>query len=307
VRISELSTHPDDALRREALGFVEQVSATVGRPALSDHLRLDLAWHRETPAGPLVGTVTDHDGLIALALVSAGNDSSLLEVVVDPGIADSTAIRDDLAETALTFSRRQSTRSLVWWLDDPTEHDDHVAGGFGLHRWRELYEMGRSLPLTERSSVTTRAFEPGTDDAAWLRVNNRAFAGHAEQGGWTVETLRLRQSESWFDPDGFRIHEIDGEIAGYCWTKLHDHGDVLIGEIYVIAVDPAFHGRGLGRELTLAGLDWITDRGVTLANLYVDASNRPAVSLYEKLGFSVHRRRTAFATTTAHAAEETSA
>jgi len=65
----------------------------------------------------------------------------------------------------------------------------------------------------------------------------------------------------------------------------------------VIAVDPAFHGRGLGRQLTLAGLDSISGRGITLANLYVDAGNAAAVALYRRLGFHVHRTRVAFAGT----------
>jgi mycothiol synthase len=57
----------------------------------------------------------------------------------------------------------------------------------------------------------------------------------------------------------------------------------------VIAVDPAFHGRGLGRGLVVSGLESINSRGVTTAMLYVDADNTPAVTMYEDLGFRVHR------------------
>jgi mycothiol synthase len=294
VRITELSETPDDQARRDALAFVRRVEDATGRPALSDHLRMDLADHAGSP-GSLLATVADDGTLIALAQVSAANDTALLEVVVDPATDAAAEVRDDVAETIVAAHRQRSERPIVWWLDDPTDRDRAVADGFGLVPWRELFEMRRPLPHPEHATVTTRAFRPDLDDEAWVRVNNRAFAGHPEQGGWTDDTLRLRREESWFDPEGFRIHEIDGSIAAFCWTKLHSESDPVVGEIYVIAVDPAFHGRGLGRELTLAGLDSIAARGVTLANLYVDAANQPAVALYRQLGFDVHRRRLAFA------------
>jgi mycothiol synthase len=157
--------------------------------------------------------------------------------------------------------------------------------------------MRRPLPHPDRSAVATRAFVPGVDDVAWLAVNNRAFADHGEQGGWTEATLALRIAEPWFDADGFRLHEVDGRLVGFCWTKVHADTDPPLGEIYAIAVDPDAHGRGLGRELTLAGLDSLADRGIRHANLYVDAANAAAVRVYERLGFTVHRTRSAYSGT----------
>lgn len=194
-------------------------------------------------------------------------------------------------------------QAIIWWVDDPTVGDavgpaptDTVVP-WSFSPDRTLYEMRIGLadagdrPL---ASVATRPFVVGQDERAWLRVNNRAFAGHAEQAGWDEHTLELRLAEPWFDPTGFRLYEIDGELAAFCWTKLHLDHDPVVGEIYVIAVDPAFHGRGLGRELTLAGLDAIAARGVGTAILYVDAANEAAVHLYRSIGFTVARSRTAY-------------
>jgi mycothiol synthase len=108
--------------------------------------------------------------------------------------------------------------------------------------------------------------------------------------------------EDWFDADGFRLHEIDGRLAAFCWTKIHVGEPGLperAGEIYVIGVDPDFQGRGLGRQLTLAGLDAISAAGVADALLYVDAANESAVGLYAKLGFRTHRADHAYVRTVA--------
>jgi mycothiol synthase len=120
-------------------------------------------------------------------------------------------------------------------------------------------------------------------------VNSRAFAWNPEQGGWTEETLRSRMDEPWFDPAGFLIHDRDGRMAGFCWTKVHSNTQPRLGEIYVIGVDPDFQGLGLGRGLTLAGLASLASRGIGTGMLFVDAENVAAVKLYDSLGFEIHR------------------
>ena len=298
MRLIEVVHTPDPEQLAELDSFVAHVAARSGRQPLSDHLLLDL--RSGGGEGFHAVRIADADGTLALAQISAANDGAVLEVVVDGArvpTSDTISIRDTAAENAVDAYRRSGGGRLAWWLDAPTDHDRAIATELGLDPWRELYEMRRPLPHELRSSVATRSFVPGADDAEWVAVNNRAFADHGEQGGWTPETLALRVDEPWFDADGFRLHEIDGRLAAFCWTKLHRELDPVVGEIYVIAVDPDFHGRGLGKQLTLAGLDAIADAGVRVANLYVDAGNTAAVGLYEALGFHIHHTRAAFAGT----------
>ena len=136
------------------------------------------------------------------------------------------------------------------------------------------------------ASVEVRPFVPGRDEATWLEVNNRAFHWHPEQGGWDLETLRNREEQPWFDPAGFLLHERDGKLAAFCWTKVHAHHDPPLGEIYVVAVDPSFRGLGLGRAMVLAGLDHLAGLGLTVGMLYVDSDNAGARHLYQDLGFT---------------------
>jgi len=165
-----------------------------------------------------------------------------------------------------------------------------LAARAGFSRIRSLWTMHRPLadlpPVPALPpGVTIRTFCAGTDEAAWLDLNREAFAHHPEQGAWTAEDLSLREREPWFDPDGFFLAERDGKLAGFHWTKIHG-SPPEIGEVYVVGVDPAGQGGGLGRALTMTGLHYLRSRGLPEVMLYVDEDNTLAIRLYESLGFS---------------------
>jgi mycothiol synthase len=167
----------------------------------------------------------------------------------------------------------------------------HLADELGLELVRELRQMRRGLPTEEDTlpalpdGVTLRTFVPGVDDRAWLALNATAFAHHPEQGGWTQQDLADRLAEPWFDPAGFFLAERSGRLVGFHWTKVEGG----VGEVYVVGVDPAEQGSGLGRALTAVGLRYLgRDRGLPTVLLYVDADNPAAVRVYERLGFLVH-------------------
>jgi mycothiol synthase len=177
---------------------------------------------------------------------------------------------------------------------DPTLHE--TAAGLGLTEVRRLHQMRVPLPLEEHSDLPVRPVRPGVDEKAWLATNNAAFAWHPDQSNWTSETLAARMAEPWFEADGFLLLDgPDGTIAGFCWTKLHGRQTPAMGEIYVIGVDPTQQGKGLGRQLTIAGLDWLWDHHEPpVGMLYVEHDNTAAVHMYEQLGFTIHHDDVAY-------------
>ena len=187
---------------------------------------------------------------------------------------------------------RNPSGQLVHLETEPaTEADAAEAAAAGLTLVRCIDQLRIALPLNDANPLLpTRPFVPGADDDAFLRVNNRAFEWHPDQSNWSKDELTARLNEPWFDSDGFLLHEIDGELAGFCWTKIHPQTDVdpELGEIFVIAVDPAFHGRGLGRSLTIAGLTFLASKSVSIGMLHVEHNNVPAQTLYRNLGFREH-------------------
>src|SRR5690606_24099757 len=101
----------------------------------------------------------------------------------------------------------QPGRPVQVWIRDPTPAHDEVAASLGLTGRRDLYQLRVPLPLPEPPPpLDWVPFRPGEDEDAWLEVNNRAFAWHAEQEGWDRAQIEAEEAEPWFDPAGFVMH-----------------------------------------------------------------------------------------------------
>lgn len=170
-------------------------------------------------------------------------------------------------------------------------HADHpaaaaLAAAYGFEPVRALWVMRRptSAPLPELvvpPDVALRSYRP-EDGPEVLRVNAAAFAAHPEQGGMDTDDLAARMAEGWFDPAGLIVAEGgDGRLLGFHWTKRHSSE---VAEVYVVAIDPAAQGQGLGKTLTLAGLHHLADAGEVI--LYVESDNAAAIAVYSGLGFT---------------------
>ena len=272
--------------------LLELAAEVDGHAPLNEHQWLDLVHGGRHDFAGLVAWEPGHGHPVGYAQVTREESAThaatwALEYVVDPHHrAPGMEIGRTLLDTAIRIVADAGGGHVHLWVPKPTPAHDALAATVGLARGRELRQLRRPLPADERATVDVRAFVPGRDEAAWLEVNNRAFHWHPEQGGWDLETLRNREAQPWFDPAGFLLHERDGKLAGFCWTKVHPDHDPPLGEIYVVAVDPGFRGLGLGRQLVLAGLDHLAAEGLTVAMLYVDADNTSALALYDRLGFT---------------------
>jgi mycothiol synthase len=193
--------------------------------------------------------------------------------------------RRGVGRQLLDAARDVGGQPLVWAHGDlPAARA--LAASAGLSPRRELWQM--TTGLGERAAqalpddVVVRGFVVGRDEAAWLQLNARAFADHPEQGRMTLDDLRARQREPWFRADDLLLAERDGRLVAFAWLKVER---ASVGELYVLGVDPAAQGGGLGRRLTASALDHLSRRGARTAILYTEASNAAAVRVYEAAGF----------------------
>ncbi|HEY7932038.1 MAG TPA: GNAT family N-acetyltransferase [Acidimicrobiales bacterium] len=259
---------PDERLA--VLDFMNRLETRLGREAIDEARRRTVVhgWRGEH------WLRLDDDHVLDYALVTGEHEASV-EMVgggFDPSL---------LGE----LLRRHTT--VDWWTRGAVNTD---FDGGEVVRLLQLLCVDLPVavaPVPEGSHL--RQFEPSHDADAWLAQNNAAFADHPEQGAWTLRDLTDRTLEPWFDPSGFLLLEVNGILAASCWTKVHELHPDRFGEIYVISVDPAFQGRGLGRVMVTQGLDTLRRKGVSEAVLFVDDSNESAKKLYGSLGFTLQR------------------
>lgn len=222
-------------------------------------------------------------------LVAAhGDHPAMAEAVVDPAYRR-RGIGAELVAAALA----EGGPTARAWAHGDLAGARGVATRLGLASARELLQMRRSLTspelpeLVAPEGISLRTYAGEADDADLLRVNNSAFAWHPEQSGWTEREIAVRRTEDWFDARGLfmAIDDATGVLLGFHWTKVHTETEPAVGEVYVVAIDPAAQGRGLGRILTLAGLHYLRDRGLPTVLLYTEADNVAAVHTYQRLAF----------------------
>jgi mycothiol synthase len=300
IATAELTTAPVTSV----LALAEAARLADGVAPLSEHVLLHLRYDGSAGPDPTLGrdVILTVDGEVAgyahLDPPEPANPDSDVsgELVIHPGRR-----RQGLGQALVReLTAEANGHALRLWAHGDLPAAAELARTEGFERFRALWQMRR--PLNGRldqpvlpAGRTLRTFVPGRDEDEWLSLNGRAFAKHPEQGKWTRHDLELREREPWFDPAGFFIAERDGQMAGFHWTKVHPPGEQdgsensapqSIGEVYVVGVDPAEQGTGLGRALTLAGLHHLRDLGLAQVMLYVDEDNVPAIRMYEALGFT---------------------
>lgn len=89
------------------------------------------------------------------------------------------------------------------------------------------------------------------------------------------------------DRDVWVAEDDEQAVIGFVVLRLHE--DELMGEIEMVAVDPAGQGAGTGAALTDFALARLRDAGMTTAMVETggDPGHAPARATYERAGFTL--------------------
>ena len=287
----------------QILEIVLNASETDGARPFSEHVELHL---RSGGDRPVIHLVVQNDlnkivgyGHLDITDLVAGPSG---ELVVHPDFR----LKGIATQIVNEMKNLIGDKPLRLWSHGDTDIAKQFSEKLGFNSIRNIIQMRRSLfaPIDNFSfpqNFSTRNFETSKDFDIFLELNKKCFKDLPDQGSWTSKDLELRIKESWFNPEGFLLVEDEKkQLVGFCWTKVHgqdhnheiddghshlSHGHEPIGELYVIGVDPDHQNLGLGKTLTLWGLNHLRRNGLDSAMLYVDSDNKKAINLYTSLGF----------------------
>ena len=290
--------HLSDNQQVLVLDLINRTTHHDGTPPIAEHILLHLRYGGDKADSHLLvdkdNQVIGYAHLDQTDLVAGPS----VELVVDPSYRGA-----GVGKALLSEAIKICGKTLRLWVHGEQEAAHSLAASFNFEKIRTVLQMSKSLsdiqplPIIDKE-IVIRSFLPGIDSDDWLKLNNKVFKDHPEQGGWQLSDLNHRLSEDWFDEKGFFIVERNKQVIASTWTKVHgahshDHGSEqshahpAIGEIYITAVDPAYVGLGIGKALTITALNYLQYQGLKDAMLYVDFDNKAALNLYGSLGFKL--------------------
>jgi len=177
--------------------------------------------------------------------------------------------------------------------DDSAAKELYLKMGFKLvRRFLELgLDLSRfDLPKTHRDSHRCRLMKRGEEDIL-RKLQNRAFFNTWGYSPNTIEDLRYWIGLTNTSPGNVLLCFDGDRPTGYCWTVINVDQTrdrrIETGRIHMLGVDPDYRGKGLGKQVLLAGLSLLKSRGLRRVDLTVDSENRVSLNLYVSLGFAV--------------------
>ena len=210
--------------------------------------------------------------------------------------------RQGLGTTLLRTIEARARELGGQYLDTQIESSQHVGRSFLQARgfrpihysWQMvLPDISVAPPPDWPQGYTVRRFVPGRDEHTSVRLENDSFLDE-----WEYTPVELGEIEGFVRSPSFRADGViyavkDRQAAGECWSWVDDEAIAQTsekqGDVWCLCVHPEHRGRGLGRALLLAGVQWLRRQGMTSVCLWVDGANDRARHLYESAGFRAAR------------------
>lgn len=225
-----------------------------------------------------------NDGYVGIEVVHAARGSGL---------------ERDLLDKALASLRSRGIQDAQCWAHAHEEWKNNLMLGAGFREVRRFYLMNRR----RTGPVDKPTFPDGTDlekialNGAQDRdlqtlvdARNEAFVDHFNFSPSTVARWKssIESSEEVLSVTFARDRaKVVGFVVSEDRVAYSREKGFREGWVATLGVVKSHRRRGLGRALLLESIGWLSDRGVEMVRLGVDAENSKALGLYTSVGFEV--------------------
>jgi ribosomal protein S18 acetylase RimI-like enzyme len=175
---------------------------------------------------------------------------------------------------------------------------------FGRKTTREI-PFVRSETRNGESDCHVRLAQPDEMETV-AAIAHRAFESFRLRVDPQIPESRARHSRREWVRNGFKgraeaiyVSESENRIVGFALLRskvsrrLPERSTEKVGEIELIAGDPAFHGRGIGKALVAEAIRHYQGKTSEI-HVGTQAKNLRAIGLYTRMGFSVVRSELSF-------------
>ena len=156
------------------------------------------------------------------------------------------------------------------------------------------------IPFEGKSDCHVRLAHPGEMEKVAL-IAYRAFESFRLRVDPQIPDSRARHSRREWVRNGFKgraeaiyVAESGNRLVGFALLRSKIGAmNKKIGEIELIAVEPKYHGRGIGKALVAAAIQYYRGEASGI-QVGTQAKNLQAVGLYTRMGFSIVQSELSF-------------
>lgn len=234
--------------------------------------------------GYLVGSIS--------AFIEPGIGRALLDGLVHP-LHRKKGIATQLFAHAIAHARQAGLNVAQICIPQTNPAAKNLMKRLKLALVRRFIGMEMDLATSALPDITTGNYTICHLQAGEVQmltdIQNRSFAAAWGFNPNTVEDIDYRIHLSTCCPEDILMAWHGNNPIGYCWTRRLSGENISTehrkGEIHMLGVDPDFRKRGVGRNVLLAGLSHLKNKGISRIELTTDGEDPAPYRLYESVGF----------------------
>lgn len=203
-----------------------------------------------------------------------------------------------LLESVVQFARQVGSNSVHSFFSAQSTWVTNFLPDYGLQLQREFHMMLRPTAqvtpadLQAPAGIQIRPMRDG-EETQVLDALNRAWATT-----WNYRPISMEALEKDLERqrEGFLVaidesnpqQPIVGTVHGIFDAATTNPDGSPFAWISNVTTDPQVRGRGVGRAVLLAGINYLAQRGAESVGLGVDGGNPIPVNLYRSVGFEIY-------------------